>query len=106
MAETLIIAVFGVFAASLLRGFTGFGFGIAAVPLLSLALPPTKAVPHRPGGADHASSRYGPAGHRLSDPCIRGAALAWSPAVAHAIACSHDHGRSRRGCDERSFIDG
>ena len=45
MAETLIIAVFGVFAASLLRGFTGFGFGIAAVPLLSLALPPTKAVP-------------------------------------------------------------
>jgi uncharacterized protein len=45
MAETLIIAVFGVFAASLLRGFTGFGFGIAAVPLLSLALPPAKAVP-------------------------------------------------------------
>jgi uncharacterized membrane protein YfcA len=45
MAETLIIAVFGVFAASLLRGFTGFGFGIAAVPLLSLALPPAKVVP-------------------------------------------------------------
>jgi hypothetical protein len=37
--------VFGVFAASLLRGFTGFGFAIAAVPLLSLALPPTKVVP-------------------------------------------------------------
>lgn len=45
MTETLFIAVFGVFAASLLRGFTGFGFGIAAVPLLSLALPPAKVVP-------------------------------------------------------------
>ena len=45
MIETLSIAVLGVFAASLLRGFTGFGFGIAAVPLLSLALPPAKAVP-------------------------------------------------------------
>ena len=45
MAETLLTAVFGVFAASLLRGFTGFGFGIAAVPLLSLALPPAKVVP-------------------------------------------------------------
>jgi uncharacterized protein len=45
MTETLFIAVVGVFAASLLRGFTGFGFGIAAVPLLSLALPPTKVVP-------------------------------------------------------------
>jgi uncharacterized membrane protein YfcA len=45
MLETLFIAVFGVFAASLLRGFTGFGFGLAAVPLLSLALPPAKVVP-------------------------------------------------------------
>jgi hypothetical protein len=45
MLLTLPIAVFGVFAASVLRGFTGFGFGIAAVPLLSLALPPTRAVP-------------------------------------------------------------
>jgi hypothetical protein len=45
MAETLLTAVFGVFAAALLRGFTGFGFGIAAVPLLSLALPPAKVVP-------------------------------------------------------------
>jgi uncharacterized membrane protein YfcA len=45
MAETLLIAVFGVFAAALLRGFTGFGFGLAAVPLLSLALPPAKVVP-------------------------------------------------------------
>ncbi len=45
MIDTLAIAVFGVFAASLLRGFTGFGFGLAAVPLLSLALPPAKVVP-------------------------------------------------------------
>ena len=45
MPTTLLIAVFGVFAASVLRGFTGFGFGLAAVPLLSLALPPTKVVP-------------------------------------------------------------
>lgn len=45
MFETLLIAVFGVFAAALLRGFTGFGFGLAAVPLLSLALPPAQVVP-------------------------------------------------------------
>jgi uncharacterized membrane protein YfcA len=35
----------GVFAASVLRGFTGFGFGLAAVPLLSLAMPPAQVVP-------------------------------------------------------------
>ncbi len=45
MIGTLLVAVFGVFAAALLRGFTGFGFGLAAVPLLSLALPPAKVVP-------------------------------------------------------------
>jgi uncharacterized membrane protein YfcA len=45
MVETLVIAIFGVFAAALLRGFTGFGFGLAAVPLLSLVLPPAKVVP-------------------------------------------------------------
>lgn len=42
---TLLIAVIGVMTASFLRGFTGFGFGLAAVPLLSLALPPAKVVP-------------------------------------------------------------
>jgi hypothetical protein len=42
---TLLVAVFGVFAASLLRGFTGFGFGLSAVPLISLALPPKQVVP-------------------------------------------------------------
>ena len=45
MVVTLLIALFGVFAASFLRGFTGFGFGLAAVPLLSLALPPAQVVP-------------------------------------------------------------
>ena len=45
MLETLLIAVFGVFFAALLRGFTGFGFGLAAVPLLSLALAPARVVP-------------------------------------------------------------
>ncbi|MBN8907163.1 MAG: sulfite exporter TauE/SafE family protein [Rhodospirillales bacterium] len=45
MLPTLLTAVFGVLAAALLRGFTGFGFGLAAVPLLSLALPPTEVVP-------------------------------------------------------------
>ncbi|HQT76899.1 MAG: hypothetical protein B7Z80_18475 [Rhodospirillales bacterium 20-64-7] len=35
----------GVFGAALLRGFTGFGFGLAAVPLLSLSLPPSAVVP-------------------------------------------------------------
>ncbi len=45
MIETLLIAVFGVFFAALLRGFTGFGFGLAAVPLLSLALAPARVVP-------------------------------------------------------------
>lgn len=45
MLSTLLIAVFGVFAASVLRGFTGFGFGLAAVPLLSLALEPARVVP-------------------------------------------------------------
>jgi uncharacterized protein len=29
----------------LLRGFTGFGFSLAAVPLLSLMMPPSVAVP-------------------------------------------------------------
>jgi len=45
MIPSLAVAVIGVLAASVLRGFTGFGFGLAAVPLLSLALPPAKVVP-------------------------------------------------------------
>ncbi len=45
MIATLLIALGGVFIASILRGFTGFGFGLAAVPLLSLVLPPAQVVP-------------------------------------------------------------
>ena len=32
-------------ASGVLRGFTGFGFSLAAVPLLSLIMPPARAVP-------------------------------------------------------------
>jgi uncharacterized membrane protein YfcA len=45
MISSLILPMAGVFAASVLRGFTGFGFGLAAVPLLSMALPPAQVVP-------------------------------------------------------------
>lgn len=45
MGSNLIITTTGVFAAALLRGFTGFGFGLAAVPLLSVTLPPAQVVP-------------------------------------------------------------
>jgi uncharacterized protein len=45
MTSSLILTMTGVLVASLLRGFTGFGFGLAAVPLLSLALPPAQVVP-------------------------------------------------------------
>jgi uncharacterized membrane protein YfcA len=45
MISSLIVTMAGVLAASVLRGFTGFGFGLAAVPLLSLALPPAEVVP-------------------------------------------------------------
>ncbi len=45
MLTTFAIVLFGVFAAAVLRGFTGFGFGLAAVPLLSIALPPSQVVP-------------------------------------------------------------
>ena len=45
MISSLIVTMAGVLAASVLRGFTGFGFGLAAVPLLSLGLPPAQVVP-------------------------------------------------------------
>lgn len=45
MTYSLVIALLGVLSASALRGFTGFGFGLASVPLLSLALPPDQVVP-------------------------------------------------------------
>src|SRR5687767_15269690 len=34
-----------VFMGALIRGFTGFGFGIVATPLLVLLFPPTQIVP-------------------------------------------------------------
>ncbi|MCX7382870.1 MAG: sulfite exporter TauE/SafE family protein [Alphaproteobacteria bacterium] len=37
-------AVFAILAASVLRGFTGFGFAVVAVPLASLVLPPQPVV--------------------------------------------------------------
>ena len=45
MTTIYATVLFGVFAAAILRGFTGFGFGLAAVPLLSIALPPAEVVP-------------------------------------------------------------
>ena len=45
MFVTILFVVFSAFVAALLRGFTGFGFAIAAVPLLSLVLPPAHVVP-------------------------------------------------------------
>jgi uncharacterized membrane protein YfcA len=45
MPYAFLVILAGVFVAAALRGFTGFGFGLAAVPLLSLALPPTQVVP-------------------------------------------------------------
>jgi uncharacterized membrane protein YfcA len=40
MLMTLVFVVLSAFCAALLRGFTGVGCAIAAVPLLSLGLPP------------------------------------------------------------------
>jgi uncharacterized membrane protein YfcA len=45
MVFTFLTALTGIFLASVLRGFTGFGFGLAAVPLLSLVLPPAQVAP-------------------------------------------------------------
>lgn len=45
MSAAIFIVTAGVFAAGLLRGFTGFGLAMAAVPTLALALPPQQVVP-------------------------------------------------------------
>lgn len=42
---TIVAAAASILAAALLRGLTGFGFAIAAVPLLSLFMAPVVAVP-------------------------------------------------------------
>ena len=44
-AWTLAGASLCVFVAAIIRGFTGFGFGIAATPLLVLLFPPAEIVP-------------------------------------------------------------
>lgn len=41
----LAAAAGAILAAAVLRGFTGFGFALAAVPLLGLSIPPSRAVP-------------------------------------------------------------
>ena len=45
MSAAVLIVTAGVFAAGLLRGFTGFGLAMAAVPILALALPPQQVIP-------------------------------------------------------------
>ncbi len=44
-APGMAFALATVFAAAVLRGFTGFGFALLAVPALTLVLPPAEAVP-------------------------------------------------------------
>jgi uncharacterized membrane protein YfcA len=39
------LSIASIFAAAVLRGFTGFGFSLAAVPLLGLFMSPAQAVP-------------------------------------------------------------
>ena len=43
--ETGIFCLFVVFAAAVIRGFTGFGSALLWVPTLSLVLPPVAVVP-------------------------------------------------------------
>src|SRR3546814_13459525 len=44
-AGAIAVAVAGVFVGALLRGFTGFGLPLAAVPALTLVLAPALVVP-------------------------------------------------------------
>lgn len=89
----LLLAVTMLFAAGLVRGFSGFGFAIAAVPLLSLLAPPADIVPLvvllqlcislqglRPAwaAADFASLRWLAPGAALATP-LGLWALAWLP---------------------------
>ncbi|MCZ0964283.1 sulfite exporter TauE/SafE family protein [Paracoccus benzoatiresistens] len=43
-AATVIFVCSAVFVSAILRGITGFGFALAAVPLISIALSPTQGV--------------------------------------------------------------
>lgn len=40
-----LVVMAGLFLAGLLRGFTGFGLALAAVPMLALVLPPQQVIP-------------------------------------------------------------
>lgn len=44
-SHLVLLAIASIFAAAVLRGFTGFGFALAAVPLLGMFLPPKDVVP-------------------------------------------------------------
>ncbi len=43
--KLVLLSIASIFVAAVLRGFTGFGFALAAVPLLGLFMAPTEAVP-------------------------------------------------------------
>lgn len=43
--KLILLSVVSIFTAAVLRGYTGFGFALAAVPLLGLFMDPTEAVP-------------------------------------------------------------
>lgn len=43
--KLVLLSVASIFVAAVLRGYTGFGFALAAVPLLSLFMNPVEAVP-------------------------------------------------------------
>jgi uncharacterized membrane protein YfcA len=42
---SLIVAIFAVFVAGIIRGYSGFGFAMVAVTSMSLVLPPVEVVP-------------------------------------------------------------
>jgi uncharacterized membrane protein YfcA len=42
--RVFLLVALAIAGSALLRGFTGFGFGIGAVPLMSLVMPPAEAV--------------------------------------------------------------
>lgn len=73
LALALLAPAAAVFAAAVLRGFTGFGFGLAAVPLLSFVMPPAQAVVMAVGLQFCGGLTDIPAARKLCD----GASLRW-----------------------------
>jgi hypothetical protein len=74
----IVVAVVAVFAGAVLRGFTGFGFALAAVPALTLVFDPVLAVPAMLLLQMLATFQSLPAAHRS----IHWPALAWLVAGA------------------------